>query len=94
MLLYNLAATATRLARRDDNDWYDDDEDRNCVYETPGPNGYVSRSACNSYYNYEPRFAPAVAVAVIFGILTAVHVFQGVVFKKVITVFEGQPRPF
>ncbi|KAK4153966.1 RTA1 like protein-domain-containing protein [Chaetomidium leptoderma] len=80
-----LVATAIRLVRRDqwddDNDWHDGD-DANCVKATPGPNGNVPITACNSYYNYDPQFAPAVAVAVIFGILTAVHLVEAVAFKK------------
>ena len=78
MLFQNLPATATRLLSRDS-----DDEGQNCVYATPGPNGHVDIPACNAYYNYDPQFAPAVAVAVIFGILTAAHVFEAVLFKKV-----------
>ncbi len=80
MLLQSLPATATRLLSRDS-----DGEGQNCVYATPGPNGHVDFDACNAYYNYDPQFAPAVAVAVIFGILTAVHVFEAVAFKKVRT---------
>ncbi len=79
MLLQNLPATATRLLPRDS-----DDEGGNCVYAIPGPNGHVDVDACNAYYNYDPQFAPAVAVAVIFGILTAAHVFEAVMFKKVL----------
>ncbi len=79
MLLYNLAATAPLLLRRDS-----DDEEQNCIYATPGPNGHVDDlGACNAYYNYDPQFAPAVAVAVIFGLLTGAHLVEGIVFKKV-----------
>lgn len=79
-----LVGTASVLVSR--NDWDDsDDEDgpQNCEYATPGVNGNVPVTACNSYYNYDPQFAPAVAVAVIFGILTAIHIFEAVAFKKV-----------
>lgn len=74
-----LATTASRLLRRDDPD----DENGDCVYVTPGPNGYVPVTACNAYYNFNPQFAPAVAVAVIFGIFTGIHAVQGGVYKKV-----------
>lgn len=84
MLLHRLAtATATRLRAR--NDWDDGDSSSgdNCVWEQPGPNGHVaSLGACNAYYNYDPQFAPAVAVAVIFGILTAMHIFEAFAFRK------------
>ncbi|KAK3906177.1 RTA1 like protein-domain-containing protein [Staphylotrichum tortipilum] len=76
-----LLTTVARIARRDD-DWQDDDDSANCVKAVPGPNGNVPITACNSYYNYDPQFAPAVAVAVIFGVFTAVHLVEGVLFKK------------
>ncbi|KAL2132508.1 hypothetical protein VTI74DRAFT_3727 [Chaetomium olivicolor] len=86
-----LAAAATQLLRRDQ--WDDagdggsgnsggDGDNDNCVPAKPGPNGNVPITACNSYYNYDPQFGPAVAVAVIFGIFTAVHVFQAFAFRK------------
>ncbi|KAK4150434.1 RTA1 like protein-domain-containing protein [Chaetomidium leptoderma] len=77
MLLRTLAATTGQLLRRDDGD-----ANNNCVDATPGPNGNVPVGSCNGYYNFDPQFAPAVAVAVIFGIFTGVHVFEGVIFKK------------
>jgi hypothetical protein len=87
MLLHKLAvtavATATQLLPRDDEDWQDANENSNCVSAVPGHNGNVPVSACNSYYNYDPQFAPAVAVAVLFGIFTGIHIFEGIVFKKV-----------
>lgn len=77
--LPSLAATATTklLATRAD------DEESWCVSAVPGPNGNVPVSACNAYYNYDPQFEPALACAVIFGILTAVHVAEAFIFKKV-----------
>lgn len=45
-----------------------------CTTAVPGKHGNVPIDACNSYYNYDPQFAPAVAVAVIFGILAGVHI--------------------
>ncbi|SPQ23522.1 188dcaef-3bc2-413c-a467-a8a255d564fa [Thermothielavioides terrestris] len=84
MLPYNLTRTAIRLLlRRDDSDSDDDGNGtQDCVYATPGPNGNVPVTACNSYYNYDPQFAPAVAVAVLFGIFTAIHVVEAFLFKK------------
>ncbi|KAK4245133.1 RTA1 like protein-domain-containing protein [Corynascus novoguineensis] len=66
--------TTTQLVRREDD----------CVYVTPGPNGYVppSDTACNAYYLFNPQYAPAVAVAVIFGVFTGIHVVEAFVFKK------------
>lgn len=73
----SLTQTTTRLLRRDDDD--------DCVWVEPGPNGYVppSETTCNSYYYFNPQFAPAVAVAVIFGIFTLIHVFEAFLFQKV-----------
>lgn len=53
-----------------------------CTTAVPGNYGYVPPDACNSNYNFNPQYAPAVAVAVIFGILTGVHVLLGFVFRK------------
>lgn len=83
-----LVAAANRLVRREDGDdwgdWQDWEEDNaNCDKAPPGPNGNVPIGACNSYYNYDPQFAPAVAVAVIFGVFTAVHVAEAFAFRKV-----------
>lgn len=75
----NLAATATTklLATRAE------EEQTWCTTAVPGPNGNVPVSACNAYYNYDPQFAPSLATAVIFGILTGVHVVEAFIFKKV-----------
>jgi cbb3-type cytochrome oxidase subunit 3 len=54
-----------------------------CTTAVPGKYGYVPPDACNSNYNYDPQFAPAVAVAVIFGIFTLVHLVLAIVFRKV-----------
>jgi hypothetical protein len=78
-MLLNRLTTVTQLFRRED-EW---NEEENCFHVTPGPNGNVPLTACNSYYNFDPQFAPAVAVAVIFGILTAMHIFEAAIFKKV-----------
>ncbi|KAI1864074.1 hypothetical protein JX265_007370 [Neoarthrinium moseri] len=81
--LPNLIATATRVIRRDDDGDSNDDTNSNCITAVPGHNGHVDDlSACNAYYNYDPQFAPAVAVAVIFGFLFGVHLFQGFAYKK------------
>ncbi|KKY27425.1 putative rta1 domain protein [Diplodia seriata] len=53
-----------------------------CTTAIPGKYGNVPFDACNSYYNFDPQFAPAVAVAVIFGILTIAHLVLAIVFKK------------
>lgn len=53
-----------------------------CTTAVPGEYGHVPSTACNSYYNYDPSFSAAVAVAVIFGILTLLHLAEAVVFKK------------
>lgn len=81
MVVHSMAATVARLLPRED--WNDEGSESNCVWVEPGPNGNVPITACNAYYNYDPQFAPAVAVAVIFGVLTGIHLFEAIVFKKV-----------
>ncbi|PSK54048.1 Protein RTM1 [Elsinoe australis] len=53
-----------------------------CVTATPGKYGNVPISACNSYYNFNPEFAPAVAVTVLFGILTIAHLVLAIMYRK------------
>ncbi|OJD31022.1 rta1 domain protein [Diplodia corticola] len=53
-----------------------------CTTAVPGRYGNVPFDACNAYYNFNPQFAPAVAVAVIFGILTIAHLALAIIFKK------------
>ncbi|KIH94054.1 RTA1 domain protein [Sporothrix brasiliensis 5110] len=53
-----------------------------CTTAVPGKYGYVPIDACNSYYNFDPGFAPAVATAAIFGLLTLTHLVQAIVYKK------------
>lgn len=75
-----VAVTATKVLRRDS----DDTSSGDCYTATPGPNGYVGDpGACNAYYNYNPQYAPAVAVAVLFAIFFGAHLFQGIAYKKV-----------
>ncbi|KAK3291081.1 RTA1 like protein-domain-containing protein [Chaetomium fimeti] len=76
-MLLNNPTIANRLLRRDE--W---NEEEKCLYVTPGPNGYVPHTACNANYNFDPQFASAVAVAVLFGVLSAMHVFEAIIFKK------------
>ncbi|CAK7200923.1 hypothetical protein SEUCBS139899_003623 [Sporothrix eucalyptigena] len=53
-----------------------------CVTAVPGKYGNVPITACNSLYNYDPTFGPAVATSVIFGLLTAVHLAQAIIYRK------------
>ncbi|KAM7212587.1 hypothetical protein V8F06_012046 [Rhypophila decipiens] len=79
--LHNLVATATTqlLATRSDDE---DAPPTWCVSAVPGPNGNVPVSACNAYYNYDPQFAPSLAVAIIFGIITVIHIVEAFMYKK------------
>jgi hypothetical protein len=54
-----------------------------CTTAAPGKYGNVPIDACNSYYNFNPQYAPALAVTVLFGILTTVHIAEAFIFKKV-----------
>lgn len=53
-----------------------------CTTAVPGKYGNVPITACNSNYNFDPSFSAAVAVSVIFGILTVAHFTEAVIFKK------------
>lgn len=53
-----------------------------CTTAVPGKYGYVPEDACNALYNFNPAFAPAVAVAVLFGLLTLTHIVQAFAYKK------------
>ena len=53
-----------------------------CTTAVPGLYGNVPIDACNSYYNFNPQFAPAVAVAFIFGLLTVAHLTLTIVYRK------------
>lgn len=53
-----------------------------CTTAVPGKYGHVPITACNSYYNFDPSFSAAVAVSVIFGILTLAHFAEAIIFKK------------
>lgn len=80
----SLAGVAARMLLRRDDDWDDDEgENKNCVKAVPGPNGHVPVDACNSYYNFDPKFEPAVAVCALFGIFTLIHIVLAIVYRKV-----------
>ncbi|KAL6867109.1 RTA1 like domain-containing protein [Trichoderma novae-zelandiae] len=53
-----------------------------CTTAAPGEYGQVPVTACNSSYNAIPAFVPAMAVSVLFGILTSVHMIEACIFKK------------
>lgn len=52
---------------------------------TPDANGFVPPGTCGALWAYYPSFVAAVAFAAVFGLLTAVHVWQAVRYKKVRT---------
>ncbi|KAI0383618.1 RTA1 like protein-domain-containing protein [Hypomontagnella monticulosa] len=77
--------SAVQLITRDNYDGDDageSDGPPGCVTAVPGPNGHVPVDACNSYYNFDPQFAPAVAVATLFGLLTGAHIVEAFIFRK------------
>ncbi|KAH8888527.1 hypothetical protein GQ53DRAFT_795708 [Thozetella sp. PMI_491] len=53
-----------------------------CTTAIPGQYGNVPIDACNSNWNFDPQFVPAVAVSVMFGLLTLGHIVEAVVYKK------------
>ncbi|KAI6351941.1 hypothetical protein MCOR25_009657 [Pyricularia grisea] len=53
-----------------------------CTHAVPGSDGHVSPTACNSNYATEISFAPALAAAVIFCILTVTHIVLAFTTRK------------
>ncbi|RPB00483.1 hypothetical protein L873DRAFT_1834998 [Choiromyces venosus 120613-1] len=53
-----------------------------CVTVTPRKYGEVPHGACNSYYMFFPNFGAAIAFAVLFGLVTGVHIVQAFAYKK------------
>lgn len=53
-----------------------------CTTAIPGKYGHVPPDACNSYYTAVPDFNSAIAFATLFGILTLVHFYQAIAYKK------------
>ncbi|GKT43617.1 putative lipid transporter atnI [Colletotrichum spaethianum] len=49
----------------------------------PDANGYVPPGECGAIWNYYPSFVAALVFAVLFGLLTAVHIWQAAKHKKV-----------
>ncbi len=76
---YTPTPTLPQLATRDD----DSPPASDCTTAVPGQYGNVPFDACNSYYNYDPQFVPAVACAVLFGVLTIGHIAEAFIFRKV-----------
>jgi hypothetical protein len=53
-----------------------------CTTAIPGSYGYVPPSSCDALYLYSPSFTAAVAFAVLFGLLTIVHIFLAILHQK------------
>jgi hypothetical protein len=49
----------------------------------PDSNGYVPPGNCNAQYNYYPSFAAALVASIFFGVVTFVHIAEGIKYKKV-----------
>lgn len=49
---------------------------------TPDKNGYVPPGTCNALYNYYPSFGAAIAMSIIFGIVSMAHITQAAIYKK------------
>ena len=54
-----------------------------CTTAVPGKYGYVDPTACNAQWNFNPSYSAAVAFSVFFGIVTAGHVVEAFLYKKV-----------
>ncbi|RDW73413.1 hypothetical protein BP6252_07320 [Coleophoma cylindrospora] len=49
---------------------------------TPDANGYLPPGTCNALWDYYPNFSAAVVFAILFGILTIVHICQAIMTRK------------
>ncbi|KAL0939984.1 RTA1 domain-containing protein [Colletotrichum truncatum] len=48
----------------------------------PDANGYVPPGECGALWNYYPSFTAAIIFAVLFGVLTGVHIWQAAAHRK------------
>ncbi|WYZ33881.1 hypothetical protein EsH8_I_000157 [Colletotrichum jinshuiense] len=48
----------------------------------PDANGYIPPGNCGAIWNYYPSFVAAIVFAALFGVLTAVHIWQAAKYKK------------
>lgn len=53
-----------------------------CITAVPDKNGYVPPEACNANYGFYPKWEDNCAFAVFFGLTTAAHLVQAVLYKK------------
>ncbi|KAL7760337.1 hypothetical protein ACKLNR_010427 [Fusarium oxysporum f. sp. zingiberi] len=53
-----------------------------CTTAVPGKYGRVPVDACNANYFFDPSFAANLALCVLFGMTTMVHLIQAILFKK------------
>ncbi|KAF2020657.1 hypothetical protein BU24DRAFT_416336 [Aaosphaeria arxii CBS 175.79] len=53
-----------------------------CTTAVPGKYGYVPPEACNANWAYAPSFTAAIAMCVLFGILTFAHISLAVLHRK------------
>ena len=54
-----------------------------CTTAVPGKYGYVDPTACNAQWNFNPSYSAAIAFSVLFGIVTAGHIVEAFLYKKV-----------
>ena len=60
-----------------------------CTTAVPGKYGHIPPEACNAIYSYYPSFGAAIVFALLFGGVTAFHIFQAAKFKKVISLLAS-----
>lgn len=49
----------------------------------PDVNGYLPPGTCHALWDYYPSFSAALAFTILFGLLTLVHLYQSIVYRKV-----------
>ncbi|KAF2036625.1 hypothetical protein EK21DRAFT_45544, partial [Setomelanomma holmii] len=53
-----------------------------CTTAIPASNGYVPVEACNAQWSYSPSFPAAIAIAILFTLLTLTHLTLAITFRK------------
>ncbi|KAI1483239.1 RTA1 like protein-domain-containing protein [Daldinia eschscholtzii] len=48
----------------------------------PDKNGYLPPGTCNALWDYYPSFSAALVFTIIFGLLTLVHLYQALAYRK------------
>lgn len=54
-----------------------------CINVAPGENGFLPPESCDAILYYVPSFGAAILFCVLYGLVSVLHIAQGIVYKKV-----------